>query len=104
MDCIGYHEETCYKCGVVFQMTTKVYKQRLEDGEVFFCPNGHGQIYARRKNSEERLKAKVSRLEVELGHLRSRIGCLNRNLDYERKSRAAYQGHYNRAKREMASA
>lgn len=103
-DCIGYHEESCYKCGVNFQMTVAVYNQRLKNGEAFFCPNGHGQIYSRRKKSEEKLKARVMQLEASLDWYKGHANRLQNDLDYERRSRASYQGHYNRIRREVARA
>jgi protein-arginine kinase activator protein McsA len=34
---------TCYKCGVDF--ASPVLSRRRTDGEEFWCPNGHGQVF-----------------------------------------------------------
>lgn len=41
-----FEVETCCKCHVQFAMTKELRRQRIKDGEVFHCPNGHGQHYA----------------------------------------------------------
>lgn len=38
-------ELTCCVCGTVFTMADSIYHQRKRDGKVFFCPNGHSQIF-----------------------------------------------------------
>lgn len=37
--------QECCNCLVRFSITEAFYQQRLEDGEVFYCPNGHGQAF-----------------------------------------------------------
>ncbi len=103
-DCIGYHEATCYKCGVTFQMTTAVYNRRYRDGKSFYCPNGHGQVYSRRQDSEEKLEAEVARLKRLVTFHEETIANYRRWLAHEEKSRAAYQGHLHRLQRVTAQA
>lgn len=103
-DCIGYHEETCCRCGVAFQLTNVVYRRRLKDGRGFFCPNGHEQHYTRRETSEEKLKSEVSRLKSSLEEKDSWIEYVEGCLASERKSRAAYQGHYHRVQKAQVQA
>lgn len=38
---------TCYKCGVMFAIPAYLDKKHREDGESFWCPNGHGQVYSK---------------------------------------------------------
>lgn len=38
--------ETCCQCGVTFAFTTGYQAQKSKDGEIFYCPNGHGQHYS----------------------------------------------------------
>jgi len=35
----------CCNCDIRFDVTKRFYKQRLEDGEGYYCPNGHGQAF-----------------------------------------------------------
>jgi hypothetical protein len=53
----------CYKCHVLFGMTTTMNKQCLETGERFFCPNGHGQVYT--ETEVQRLKRERDRARAE---------------------------------------
>lgn len=53
-------ECTCYKCGIVFGMPDHYETKRREDGESFWCPNGHSQHYG--EGSNEKLRRENQRL------------------------------------------
>lgn len=46
---------TCCNCGVEF--ASPILFQRHRDGEMFYCPNGHGQHYI--KTTEQRLREEL---------------------------------------------
>lgn len=50
--------EECCKCGMVFAMPEQFQKRRRDDGDRFFCPSGHAQVYTkpRIKIIEEQLE------------------------------------------------
>lgn len=52
--------EHCFKCGVLFAMPSSMKEVCLRDKSSFYCPNGHGQIYA------ESLRDRIATLEVEV--------------------------------------
>ena len=35
----------CGECGVAFCMPTSLYQHRRNDGETFYCPNGHPRVF-----------------------------------------------------------
>ena len=40
---------TCYKCEIEFKMTTSLYDDLLKSHDTFYCPNGHGQAFGKKK-------------------------------------------------------
>jgi hypothetical protein len=38
--------ETCCNCGMTFGITQGFMDMRRNDGEIFYCPNGHSQHYS----------------------------------------------------------
>lgn len=45
--------EECIRCGVVFGITTAMKRERVQDHENFYCPNGHGQRYTSETDAEK---------------------------------------------------
>lgn len=43
---ITLETEVCCTCGVVFSFPAYLMKKRREDGDNFYCPNGHAQRYS----------------------------------------------------------
>jgi hypothetical protein len=59
--------QSCYKCGVVFAMPEQLQNTCERDGDTFYCPNGHGQVYTSNIKQElENTKRKLSQKEFEL--------------------------------------
>ena len=54
--------ETCFHCGMLWAMTEDFKRERVRDGQSFYCPSGHGQIYTARKELEEKLRLKEAGL------------------------------------------
>lgn len=40
------------QCGVTFAMDANFYRERLEDGRNFYCPNGHPQHFAESRQAQ----------------------------------------------------
>lgn len=51
--------QTCWKCGVLWAMPTRLVEKRRSDGESFYCPNGHGAVF--KETTETRLKRDLDR-------------------------------------------
>lgn len=57
----------CYKCGVIFGMPSDLYDYRRNDHQNFYCPNGHGQIFAA-KSEAEKLREQLAEEKRKLAH------------------------------------
>lgn len=60
----------CPACGVLFGGPSEFFSRRRQDGENFFCPNGHAQTFAENEHDltrreRDRLKQETARLEEE---------------------------------------
>lgn len=82
---------TCYSCGVEF--ASPLIAKRRDDGESFYCPNGHQQHFT---------KTEATRLREELERVR-------RDLDWQKSQRQtvekrliAQRGLTTRAKNKLA--
>lgn len=95
---VKLHRVECCNCGVVFAITQDMYERRLEDGENFFCPNGHKQHYTRK----EKLEDKIAELEDKLQLAKNRA-TYNQNQSQHRANQVrAYKGHLTRLKMKVA--
>ena len=55
----------CCVCGVEFSMTKEQYDQRHDDGEYFYCPNGHSQHFIKSRAAEiKKLKTEINNLKI----------------------------------------
>lgn len=78
----------CFSCAVVFAMPQYLKDSRLYDGGTFYCPNGHGQVYSRRKDLDAELDQAKQRVESEREYRRQ----VEQTLHTERKSHASTKG------------
>ncbi len=81
--------QTCYKCGIHFGMPIDFDNQRHRDGETWYCPNGHGQVY--RESTEQRLQREL--IEARTYNAQTR-----EELAGEKKQHAATKGQLTRSK------
>lgn len=52
--------EVCYKCDVLFAMTAAYKEERRKDHDLeFYCPNGHGQVYSGKTDTEKLRDAEI---------------------------------------------
>lgn len=86
--------ETCCECSVTFAMTEDMYKRRLEDGNLFYCPNGHGQHYTSAKDA----KQKIKELENQLRFSKNRETHFKELEEHRRHQVRAYKAHRTRLK------
>lgn len=64
-EAIDFVLETCCSCGIPFFMPNYFKKQKLANkGEMFYCPNGHGQYYSG-KSEADKLKEQLEKLQQE---------------------------------------
>lgn len=62
------HVITCWSCVIDFGIGADFMDRRRKDGEVFYCPNGHGNYYNKGKTAEQVAREKA---EAELAAARS---------------------------------
>ena len=67
MTTINFESVDCCTCGIIFQIPEEFEEDRQEDGQVFYCPNGHAQSY---QDCEEE---KIKRLESENSELKKQV-------------------------------
>jgi hypothetical protein len=60
---------SCCECGCLFGIESSFNDSLLNNGRVFYCPNGHTQHYAKK----ERLEKKIKELENKNKNLECRI-------------------------------
>ncbi len=63
----------CSECNVEFTLPPDLHTRRREDGQSFYCPNGHGQCYRvtdkdRLKTLNDKLNRKITELEKNSGN------------------------------------
>jgi hypothetical protein len=82
---VGYSPITCFKCGITFAVPTHYQVKRLEDGESFWCPNGHSQAYCestvkRLEREKAKLVAQLDQRKAEAEHFREERDATERRL------------------------
>jgi len=56
--------EECCNCGILFAMTENFKDRKLNDHKSFYCPEGHGQHYTA-KSESDKLREVLRREELE---------------------------------------
>lgn len=64
--------ESCIECNVKFAITKEMYNVRQNDGQSFFCPNGHSQYYTRKKTLEKEMEALKLSMQSDIAYWRDR--------------------------------
>lgn len=90
----------CAWCGLSFGVPADYVRRRRQDGQGFYCPSGHSNVYSEtdldreRKRREEAERRAAEARESERFH---------RDLAAaERRTAAAYKGHLTRARNRIA--
>lgn len=61
---VSYITMRCCSCGVSFALESAFQQHRRENGENFYCPNGHAQVY--RESTVKQLQQQLENREREL--------------------------------------
>jgi hypothetical protein len=90
----------CGKCGVHFGLEQDFLDSRQNDGQTFYCPNGHPRVF--RETEAQRLRKENERLtRVAENERQGRIAA-RELLTHETRSHAATRGHVTRKKKQLA--
>ncbi|OGF05226.1 MAG: hypothetical protein A2W00_04575 [Candidatus Eisenbacteria bacterium RBG_16_71_46] len=92
--------DTCCSCGITFAYPLVLYKQRVKDGDHFFCPNGHSLHYGQGEN--EKLKKEIAALKRQTERLNSSLKFEQEWNERQKRSRAALRGVVTRLKNRAA--
>lgn len=90
----------CYKCHVVFGMTSDHKKRCLNNGDDFFCPNGHRQHYT--TSTVQKLQNKLDQKETLLEHERRSHSYTKMERDTHKHGERAQKAAKTRIKNRIA--
>jgi len=84
----------CGKCGIDFSVPDAFYRDRRDNGETFYCPNGHPRVF---------LEPTVDVLRRERDRLQQRIAQVIDEKNDEIKKREAVERREKRLKKRTAA-
>lgn len=91
--------QECCNCGVAFGMPEALDEKRQDDGEWFWCPNGHRQHYS--KPRIQVLKDKLAASERATERQRLRVIQADEQREATERSLRSTKGHLTRARRRI---
>lgn len=80
----------CYKCGMVFAVPRQWNKNKIDNHETFYCPNGHTQHYTG--------KSKAEKLRIRLEEAERQKRSLQGRLETSKRSHSATKGQLTKTK------
>jgi hypothetical protein len=83
---------TCGACGVLFAMPQRLLESCREDGDNFFCPNGHSLTFTDYENA---------RLKKERDRLKNRLAFVTARADQTEASLRATKGVVTKQKKKL---
>lgn len=74
MTTVNFETEECCECGIIFQVPEDFAENRQNDGQTFYCPNGHGQSYTDTDDEKiEKLENDKRELQVQVRQLKCKL-------------------------------
>lgn len=92
-----YELATCCDCSIRWAMSEDYIDLRRDDGQAFYCPNGHGQVY------RDNLKSRNRELEQQLDAARQLARQERDAAEREMRRHAATKGQLTKARKRAAS-
>ena len=68
----------CYRCGIIFWVSTRLNENWKENKRSFYCPNGHSQEYI--KSTADILRGQLQTTKIELNNKDGEIRLLERKI------------------------
>lgn len=93
--------EECCSCHITFAMPKDFQHRCRETGQRFYCPLGHGQVYA--TTEIQKLKDELRREKFWRDNAETRARAARDQADAAERSAAAYKGVATRIKRRVAN-
>lgn len=88
---------TCCKCGVTFGLVAGHHSDLQRSGNMFYCPNGHGQVYS------DDLDKQLERAKQQAQRERDRFLMERERKEAAQRSAAAYRGQVTKIKRRVGA-
>ena len=94
--------EHCYKCGVAFGLPLDLYNSLKIKGQAqtFYCPNGHGQVYA--QSVEQKLRAELATAKSNINFWQESSHRNHQDAQHFKRSRDAYKGVLTKTKERVS--
>lgn len=90
----------CSQCGVPYGFSTSYEDRRRDDGEGWFCPNGHSQAFS--DSGVDRERQRANRAEAELKRARIQREEAKVDAAYQRHVAAGHKAHATKLRNLMA--
>lgn len=91
----------CSVCGVMHGVPFGYLARRREDGQTFYCPNGHTQVF--RTTDKQRLEAEVSRLKQRMAEKDDEAAKLRDQIAHQEARARGFQGVIAKQKKRAAA-
>lgn len=92
---------SCGECDITFAVPDYLKRKRLQDGETWYCPNGHPRVFAETEN--DRLRKQLERERRSREAWESEAKLTRRQRDAAQRSAAAYKGQTTRLKKRASA-
>lgn len=86
----------CASCGVVFAVPNELYDRRREDGDGFYCPFGHRNVF--RETEVIKLRRQLQATENQVKAKTELLESARASRDRAQRSASAYQGQVTKIK------
>ena len=91
----------CAECGIIHGIPKDFLDYRRQDGQPFYCPNGHSLSY--HETEEDRQRKRAQAAERRAAAATDTADRWRANAETERRSAIAYKGHLTRARKRIAN-
>ena len=86
----------CPTCGIAHSIPKNLYDKYAADGGSWNCPNGHSIVFT--ETTVSKLEKKIIQLESNIDNYKRWYQNRGKEIEWLRKSMAAYKGHFTRIK------
>lgn len=94
--------ENCCKCGIQFGIQAGFQRERKNDHQMFYCPNGHGQYYSG-ANETERLRKQLAQEQHRREQIEAERTRMRDERDAAERRASAARGRVTRLKNRAAN-
>lgn len=92
---------TCGQCGICFAFDARVHQERRENGDNFYCPNGHSRVY--RKSKVQQLEEKLAAAEQRTEKARAQTRRERERAEHEKRRHAATKGVLTKTRKRVSA-